>query len=108
MRPKTETSRFSLQQRSLYAPLKAWIGEQPVPVPADKLIEVEAPPGFPAGIKAYKNKHGNVLIPVPKKDRIVLINQIHATTLHVGAERVLRALSVKYWWPKMATLVHSV
>ena len=89
-------------------PFKAWIGEQPVPLPADKLIPVDAPPGFPVGIKAYKDKHGHVLIAVPKKDRIVLINQIHAITLHVGAERVLRALSVRYWWPKMANLVNSV
>ena len=80
-------------------PFTEWIGQQPTPGAADKMILVDTPPGYPEGLQVYKDENGNIRIPVPAKDRIVLINQCHATHLHVKGQRVNRQLAITYWWP---------
>ena len=89
-------------------PYDKWVGEQPIPANADKLTEVTLPSEYPTGLKAYKDATGNVRIAVPKAQRIRLINSTHHALLHVKAERVLKDLNRKYWWPRMDVLVHQV
>ena len=85
-----------------------WVGQQPTPAISDKLTETELPKEYPQGLKAYTDTKGNVLIPVPKEQRIRLINMTHQTLLHVNAERVWRDLSTRFWWPNMKILITEV
>ena len=89
-------------------PYDQWVSDQPVPPKGSKLSKAQLPDAFPAGLSAYVDSKGNVRIAVPKKQRIRLINSTHQELLHVDATRTLEALSRKFWWPDMESLVRRV
>ena len=93
-------------------PLEKWVGhqmeEEKLTLPSGGTMITGNIPHYPEGLKAIKDGAGRTRIIVPRSQRIRLIKQEHLTLLHVGARRVLHALTQKYYWPKMKDTVVKV
>ena len=89
-------------------PHDKWIGQQdPTEIPNGGRL-LDSPPGFPDGLLVIEDDQRRRRIIVPSEQRERLIKQEHLSLLHVGPERVARALTKRYYWHKMNDLVKRI
>ena len=89
-------------------PHDKWIGQQdPTEIPNGGRL-LDSPPGFPDGLLVIEDDQRRRRIIVPAEQRERLIKQEHLSLLHVGPERVARALTKRYYWHKMNDLVKRI
>ncbi len=82
-------------------PHTKWIGQQDeTDIPNGGRL-LEAPSGFPDGLLVVEDDQRRRRIIVPPEQRERLVKQEHLSLLHVGPERVARALTKRYYWHKM-------
>jgi hypothetical protein len=82
-------------------PHSKWIGQQDeTEIPNGGRL-LEAPSGFPDGLLVVEDDQRHRRIIVPSEQRERLVKQEHLSLLHVGPERVARALTKRYYWHKM-------
>ncbi len=73
-----------------------WVGQQDaMEIPNGGRL-LEAPPGFPDGLLVIEDEQRRRRIIVPLEQRERLVKQEHLSVLHVGSERVTRALTKRY------------
>ena len=89
-------------------PHDKWIGQQdPTEIPNGGRL-LDSPPGFLDGLLVIEDDQRRQRIIVPSEQRERLIKQEHLSLLHVGPERVARALTKRYYWHKMNDLVKRI
>jgi hypothetical protein len=89
-------------------PHSKWIGQQDeTEIPNGGRL-LEAPSGFPAGLLVVEDDQRRRRIIVPSEQRERLVKQEHLSLLHVGPERVARALTKRYYWHKMNDLIKRI
>ena len=69
---------------------------------------LDSPSGFPDGLLVIEDDQRRQRIIVPLEQRERLIKQEHLSLLHIGPERVARALTKRYYWHKMNDLVKRI
>ncbi len=69
---------------------------------------LDSPLGFPDGLLVIEDDQRRQRIIVPTEQRERLIKQDHLSLLHVGPERVARALTKRYYWHKMNDLIKRI
>ncbi len=89
-------------------PHTKWVGQQDATEIPNGGRLLEAPPGFPDGLLVVEDDQRRRRIIVPLEQRERLVKQEHLSLLHVGAERVARALSKCYYWHKMNDLIKRI
>jgi hypothetical protein len=89
-------------------PHSKWIGQQDeTEIPNGGRL-LEAPSGFPDGLLVVEDDQRRQRIIVPVEQRERLVKQEHLSLLHVGPERVARALTKRYYWHKMNDLIKRI
>ena len=89
-------------------PHDKWIGQQdPTEIPNGGRL-LDSPSGFPDGLLVIEDDQRRQRIIVPLEQRERLIKQEHLSLLHIGPERVARALTKRYYWHKMNDLVKRI
>jgi hypothetical protein len=73
-----------------------WVGQQDATEIPNGGRLLEAPPGFPDGLLVIEDDQRRRRIIVPLEQRERLVKQEHLSLLHVGPERVARALAKQY------------
>jgi hypothetical protein len=89
-------------------PHSKWIGRQDeTEIPNGGRL-LEAPSGFPNGLLVVEDdqRRRRIIVPVEQRER--LVKQEHLSLLHVGLERVARALTKRYYWHKMNDLIKRI
>ncbi len=76
------------------------VGQQDATEIPNGVCLLEAPPGFPAGLLVIEDDQRRRRIIVPLEQRERLVKQEYLSLLHVGSERVIRALTKRYYWHK--------
>ena len=89
-------------------PHDKWVGQQDATEIPNGGRLLDSPPGFPDGLLVIEDEQRRRRIIVPSEQRERLIKQEHLSLLHIGPERVARALSKRYYWHKMNYLVKRV
>jgi transposase InsO family protein len=69
---------------------------------------LDSPPGFSDGLLVIEDDQRRQRIVVPSEQRERLIKQEHLSLLHVGPERVARALTKRYYWYNMNNLIKRI
>jgi hypothetical protein len=85
-----------------------WIGQQDATEIPNGGRLLESPSGFPDGLLVIEDDQRRQRIIVPLEQRERLIKQEHLSLLHVGPERVTRALTKRYYWHKMNDLIKRI
>ena len=78
-------------------PHTKWVGQQDATEIPNGGRLLEAPPGFPDGLLVieYDQRRRRIIVPLEQRERFV--KQKHPSLLHVGSERVTRALTKRYY-----------
>ncbi len=85
-----------------------WVGQQDATEIPNGGRLLEAPPGFTDGLLVIEDDQRRRRIIVPLEQRERLVKQEHLSLLHVGSERVTRALTKRYYWHKMNGLIKEI
>ncbi len=85
-----------------------WVGQQDATEIPNGGRLLDSPPGFPDGLLVIEDDQWRQRIIVSWKQRERLTKQEHLPLLHVGSERVFRALIKRYYWHKMNDLVKRI
>ncbi len=85
-----------------------WVGQQDATEIPNGGRLLEAPPGFPDGLLVIEDDQRRRRIIVPLEQRERLVKQEHLSLLHIGSERVTRALTERYYWHKMNDLIKQI
>jgi hypothetical protein len=90
------------------APHIKWVGQQDATEILNGGRLLEAPPGIPDGLLVIEDDQRRRRFIVPLEQRERLVKQEHLSLLHVGSERVTRALTKRYYWHKMSDLIKQI
>jgi hypothetical protein len=85
-----------------------WVGQQDATEIPNGGRLLDSPPGFPDGLLVIEDDQRRRRIIVPSEQRERLIKQEHLSLLHVGPDRVARALTKRYYWHKMNDLIKRI
>ncbi len=85
-----------------------WVGQQDATEISNGGRLLDSPPGFPDGLLVIEDDQRRQRIIVPSEQRERLIKLEHLSLLHVGPERVARALTKRYYWHKMDDLIKRI
>ncbi len=85
-----------------------WVGQQDATEIPNGGRLLDSPPGLPDGLLVIEDDQRRQRIIVPSEQRERLIKQEHLSLLHVGPERVARALTKRYYWHNMNDLIKSI
>ncbi len=89
-------------------PKLKWVGQQDATEIPNGGRLLEAPPGFPDGLLVieYDQRRRRIIVSLEQRER--LVKQEHLSLIHVGSERVTRALAKRYYWHKMNDLIKVI